>query len=324
VLLKSDLKKHSKLNCHDSMIQTIADYFALDVRLYFLDAFGFEYRRRNDNQALESAYIWHKSGEKGHSLLRDYCGLNIDIFKRSLLNSLIMQQIKDSIYNGNPVGVEMDLQYIPWNNLSLHEYRTHYFSIFGYTENNAVCVDNYLTGQMHYYNIDSIVKHANSLYFFKNENQNVHKASDAPFSLILNQLYSDPKYHQMMQLFINDISQTTLHTYDKDSLVELANDEIIYGITNIVWGRIHFQQSLDMLFEFGYRVPISEGSVIDISETWDKIKGLYIKLAYVKDKTSILNRVLALLHIIHEQESHIRNILTNNSMNLKIDTILND
>ena len=54
------------------------------------------------------------------------------------------------------------------------------------------------------------------------------------------------------------------------------------------------------------------------------IKGLYIKLAYVKDKTSILNRVLALLHIIHEQESHIRNILTNNSMNLKIDTILND
>ena len=125
-------------------------------------------------------------------------------------------------------------------------------------------------------------------------------------------------------MFINDISQTTLHTYDKDSLVELANDEIIYGITNIVWGRIHFQQSLDMLFEFGYRVPISEGSVIDISETWDKIKGLYIKLAYVKDKTSILNRVLALLHIIHEQESHIRNILTNNSMNLKIDTILND
>lgn len=134
--------KNEHYDCIDANIVTIAKHFKRNYLLYFYNYFYFNYGTKNN--CLISYNIQDIGNTNNIDVLYKYCGIERQI-KSFLSKQEVFQAIQQNIHKNQPVMLETDVFYCPWNMLYQLQHITHCFLIIGIEDEKLLCLDPFFT-----------------------------------------------------------------------------------------------------------------------------------------------------------------------------------
>lgn len=299
-------------NCYDAMIFSAGEIYkpCCDFHYYFLDTFSFKYFKSNISKLTYNETAIRCGPFIENSLLKDYYGISI---RRESANNQgsVDKEIEDSLLNkSEPIGVQIDSFYLPWNNLQFQMHRTHCFLITGITDNNYVCVDTFLFNDKVYIDKKTLSDNIECFFYFQ-YNENFKKENDINdvISFLKNYMNIEHKEHiEQINEFAQDILYLEPDTKQQINYDSIEQSKLIFSVANVEWSRNNFSNALRLVSK-NFTTPLLDNIIPLVDETyimWGKVKSLLIKNIF---SNVYRNKISQILKTIAVKENEIMELL---------------
>lgn len=295
-------------NCLDIALANVTRFFQKDHELMFLGAWGFRF---SDNENLPMGKRLKTDWQCTREYLSLFHGIQsvmTEISEPSVQQDIIFAELQDK----KAVVVKMDAYKCKWNLAYSRYHIPHYFVIVDINKNKYKCIDTYSSEYEEYLESSEIF---DAIYTFQCHTvTNESVISNAKKILGSNDfLHRIVEQQVMIENFANEIVNI-----DYDSIASLAKDvwasPICRKIKEIGCGRKNFLLALIYLEKLEIASEISEikTGISTIASDWDKIYRLIIKVSFLQDRDSSLNKIKDLLKGISGREKQIAEKIVSN------------
>lgn len=292
MILNLNVKSTKKYDCMQGVIANCAEYKLLDHYMISLGRWDFDYlRTRSDalgdcicpysQRDVDGGWLFHgfKFGEKCY-------GGGGDIVRNSLTELLDCNE---------PIVIQSNLFHCPWS-LAFEKYHFfHYYMIIGYEKNSdtVTCVDPYISDEAKEYSLDELMRSIYKVQYLQTE-ENTKERKD-----YLLELKKDVEYFKKQNVvgrllaFAEDVGKydgivAEIKQYQRDLYACPLLDAIKILSTN---RRGYFY----LLEELNNRQIIEIHSLELYTEkimaTWERIRILFMKIAYLKNAESQIIKI---------------------------------
>ena len=283
-------------HCYDCMLAAVADYYGLDIALYFSDAMHFQYRRDDFLQrGFDSHAIWYGPPHR-RDLLADFCGLKLQTHTQAPFTTSIDRELAA----GRPVGIKLDSWHLPWNQLHHQVHRTHYVLLIEQCADGYVCSDTFITPDMQVFP-NALLQHAEVLYTFQPQPAPFDPDEYAQF---MKTCYAQTESASLIESFASDLRQVPIKTLPDAAGMERS--ELLFCLASVVWSRHNFPQALFKAAEAApsvYYNALAEQAMA-CYELWGKMRQ-YLFLAGLRRNASHLEKCADLLGELGNKEDEL-------------------
>ena len=298
-------------NCYDAMIFSAWEIYKphCDFHYYYLDTFSFKYFKNEIPKLTYNETAIRCGPFIENSLLKDYYGISIT--KEAAYNKgPVEQEIAGIVHRFEPIGIQIDSFYLPWNNLQFKTHRTHCFLIVEILEDGYICVDKFLSNNNVYIDKKTLEENIECFFYFKYDEKAKKKNTLRDIVQFLkNYMCIEHKEHiEQIKEFAQDVLYLENDLDQPTDYSNIEQSKLIFSIANVEWSRYHFSNALKLASQ-ELDTPLFDDitpRVDEIYVMWGKVKSLLIKNIFAN---IYCNKASQIIKTIADKENEVIELL---------------
>lgn len=301
---------NEKLDCFQDTVATVASYYNADFELMCLNCWGFGFKQSEQN----GEYVIMPKSINNLTFLKQCHGIGIDFFSSEDVYS-ILEQIELQISKKNPIAVQVDAYYIPWDRSyqKLHNDR-HILLITGidYEKKEVICLDSFYEIQAEGLSFEFFERAAKGYINFSRHD--IKRNTDEYNDLIIRAMSPENYRNSFKDMYM---FADTIENVFVDYKAQLNKSEniwyfpIVFSIGRVILGRKSFSLSLEYLMRKCYTnkfLEVVEG-LDRLADRWSGIRSLLIKGCLTDNTTKISKNLASKIRVLAIEEETIYHML---------------